>query len=171
MVAVRCRDHYDLSAAEKLCERPAAVTLQFESAELTARPGDRVAIGSGGCTVVATAALGTDEIVCIGYFKAVVGEVQDHGYAVAGAVGETYEPAFRAWRMPAVPVPVLAHFCNQDSEDDGNGVAVLQWLDHNGERTVDPVEDAGGVAVCAVVTVRGVCAGAEITVCYGPDYT
>jgi len=159
-----------MSAAEKMCHRPLAVVLQFENEETTARLSDRVRISDAGCSVVATADLLLNEIVCTGYFRRVAGAVEDHGYAVAGQQGDTYEPAFRALRLPAAPVPILLHICNQNGEDDSAGVAMLQWLSSTGAYVVDPAEDAEGIAVCAVVTVSAVVVGTEITVCYGPNF-
>ncbi|WP_341247504.1 hypothetical protein [Nereida ignava] len=159
-----------MSDPEKMCHRPPAVVLQFQDAETTANPTDRVKISAAGCSVVATADLLLNEIVCTGYFRRVVGAVEDHGYAVAGKQGDTYEPAYRALRLPAAPVPILLHICNQNGEDDSAGVAMLQWLSPAGANVADPVEDAEGIAVCAVVMVSAVVAGTEITVCYGPNF-
>ena len=136
----------------------------------SARRLDCVAIDRFGTGVIAKVAIPENRVAAVGFYRRATSANPDSGYAVAGMAGSTYEPAFRPRRLPAHPVPALAHLCNQSTTCDGEGVAVLQWLSWEGEWVADPEENEQGIAVCAVLTLQIVPAGAEITVRYGDRY-
>lgn len=156
-------------ARSKACPRPGAVERQVQHAAVTARGDDCVAIDRFGTGCITTTAIPRHEVAVVGFYRRADGS-SDSGYAVAGEGGSSYEPAFVTARLPACPVPILAHLCNQCTPNDIEGVAVLQWLGWEGDWRTGPEENEAGIAVCAVLTLQNVPAGAEITVRYGSRY-